>query len=515
MIMLTTVDLYPITSQEMRAIDLNAQYLGVSDTQLMENAGAAVAREVAAKAKKGSKVIVLAGTGGNGGDGMVAARHLAGMGYKVYIWLLGDPLAIIRGDVRGNWETLGLMPDSIKTTVVKDSALLPLIEADVVVDALLGTGAKGVLRPPILQGVKAMNKAAGLKIAVDIPTGLDSDSGEIQGEAFKADSTITFHRPKKGLVLKQRRSIVGQLVVAEIGVPPEAEEHVGPGDVYLASKPRLSQTHKGDHGRVLVIGGSEDFHGAPTLAALAALGVGVDLVYVAVPEHVAHEVASASPDLIVIRLRGRNLSMENLDQLRKWVSQASAVVFGPGLGLEEKTRNAVKAVVEEVEAKGRPLLLDADGLKAFSEFKRPLNCPLVVTPHAGEYAILTGQKLSEGIEDRVKEVSNTAKRLGCVVVVKSPIDIISDGSRVKLNRFVHNPGMTVGGTGDILSGIIGALMSQGIEPFRASAAGVYINGAAGDYALDEKGYHLSATDLLRWIPKVMNDPAAHTKVRHH
>jgi hydroxyethylthiazole kinase-like uncharacterized protein yjeF len=515
MIMLTRVDLSPITSQEMRALDLNAQYLGVSDTQLMENAGTAVAREVAARAKQGSKVIVLAGTGGNGGDGMVAARHLAGMGFKVHTWLLGDPLAITRGDVSRNWETLRLMPDSVRITVIKDSALLSPVEADVVLDALLGTGAKGVLRPPILQGVKAMNKAAGLKIAVDIPTGLDSDSGEIQGEAFKADLTITFHRPKKGLVLKQRRSMVGELVVAEIGVPPEAEEHVGPGDVYLASKPRLSETHKGDYGRVLVIGGSEDFHGAPTLAALAALGVGVDLVYVAVPELVAHEVASASPDLIVIKLRGRNLSMENRGHLRKWMSQATAVVFGPGLGLEEDTRKAVKAVVEEVEASGLPLLLDADGLKAFSEFRRPLNCPLVVTPHAGEYAILTGQKLSAGIEDRVKQISHTAKELGCVVVVKSPIDIVSDGKRVKLNRFVHNPGMTVGGTGDVLSGIIGALMSQGIEPFRASAAGVYINGAAGDYALNEKGYHLSATDLVRWIPKVMNDPMAHTKVRHY
>jgi hydroxyethylthiazole kinase-like uncharacterized protein yjeF len=175
----------------------------------------------------------------------------------------------------------------------------------------------------------------------------------------------------------------------------------------------------------------------------------------------------------------------------------------------------VKAVVEEIEASGLPLLLDADGLKAFSEFKRPLNCPLVVTPHAGEYVILTGQKLSAGIEDRVKQISKTAKGLGCVVVVKSPIDIVTDGRRVKLNRFVHNPGMTVGGTGDVLSGIIGALMSQGIEPFRASAAGIYVNGAAGDYALNEKGYHLSATDLLPWIPRVMNDPAAHTNVRHY
>jgi len=159
-------------------------------------------------------------------------------------------------------------------------------------------------------------------------------------------------------------------------------------------------------------------------------------------------------------------------------------------------------------------LLDADGLKAFSEFKRPLRCPLVATPHAGEYAILTGQRLSGSLEDRVKHVSETAKALKCVVVVKGAVDIVSDGARVKLNRFVHNPGMTVGGTGDVLSGVIGALLSQGFEAFRAAAAGVFINGAAGDFALKEKGYHLLPTDLLDWIPNVMNDPMAHTSVRH-
>ena len=497
----------------MRAIDLNAQYLGVSDTQLMENAGAAIACEIAKRSKKKAKIIILAGTGGNGGDGMVAARHLAGKGFHVELILLGDPASISRGDVRRNWETLSLMPDSVQVTVVRDSALIPAIRGDVMIDALLGTGARGALRSPILEGVKAMNKASGFKVAVDAPTGVDSDTGEIQGEAFKADLTVTFHRPKKGL--KQAPQLVGELIVAGIGVPPEAEKHVGPGDVYLATKPRLSETHKGDYGRVLVIGGSEDFHGAPTLAAMGAMRTGVDLVYVAVPEVVAREVASLSPALIVLKLKGNYLSPENVEVLKKWVARASAVVLGPGLGLERETHEAVRSIIDDVEGRGVPLLLDADGLKAFSDFKRPLRCPLVVTPHAGEYAILTGRKLTGSVEDRVKQISETAKALNCVVVVKGAVDIVSDGARVKLNRFAHNPGMTVGGTGDVLSGVIGALLSQGFEPFRAAAAGVFINGAAGDFALKEKGHHLLPTDLIEWIPKTMNDPMSHSSVRHH
>jgi NAD(P)H-hydrate epimerase len=496
----------------MMALDLNAQYLGVSNVQLMENAGSAVAQEIARRFERGVKITVVCGTGGNGGDGMVAARHLASRGFLVDLILLGDPATISRDDVRRNWDALRLMPDSVQVTVVRDSTLLPAIRGDVVVDALLGTGARGVLRPPILEGVKAINKASGFKVAVDIPTGVDSDSGEVQGEAIKADITVTFHRSKTGL--EKASQLVGELIVADIGIPPEAEGHIGPGDVYLTTKHRLAETHKGDYGRVLVIGGSEDFHGAPTLAAIGAMRTGVDLVYAAVPEVVAHEVASVSPALIVVKLKGRYLSPENIEVLKKWAAKASAVVLGPGLGLESETREAVRGIVDDVEGRGTPLLLDADGLKAFSEFKRPLRCPLVVTPHAGEYAILTGQKLAGNVEERVRRVSETARTLGCVIVVKGTVDIVSDGKQVKLNRFVHNPGMTVGGTGDVLSGVIGALLSQGFEPFRAAVAGVFINGASGDFALREKGYHLLPTDLLEWIPKVMNDPMSHISVRH-
>jgi len=380
------------------------------------------------------------------------------------------------------------------------------------VDALLGTGFRGELQPPISQAVAAINAASGFRVAIDLPTGVDPDTGSVLSKAVKANLTVTFHRPKTGL--SKASELTGEVVVAPIGVPPEAENLLGPGDVLLATKQRPRETHKGDYGRILVIGGSEQYHGAPTLAAMAAMRTGIDLAYVAVPETIAHDVAAVSPALIVVKLEGSNLSVKNMDQLKPWLSRCTAVVLGPGLGLLPETAEAVKGIVEVVEGRGLPLLLDADGLKAFSSFKRPLKCPLVLTPHAGEYEILTGEKLPGTLTEKVRHVEGTARALRAVLLVKGAVDIVSDGSRTKLNRFAHNPGMTVGGTGDVLSGIVGALLSQGFDAFRAAAAGTFINGAAGDFAYRERGYHLLPDDLFDWIPKVMNSPMDHVSVRH-
>ncbi len=503
----------PVTSLEMQAIELNAEYLGVPSIQLMENAGAAVASQVALRFRpEDSRIVILAGTGGKGGDGMVTARHLADRGFKVRLLLIGHPEGIRREAVRRNWETLRLMADSVSVSVAEDSSFIPAVEGEVIVDALLGTGFRSQLQPPVSQAVEAINAAGGFKVAIDLPTGVDPDNGDFSGRPVRADLTVTFHRPKAGI--SKASELAGEVVVAPIGVPPEAETLVGPGDVVLATKPRPRETHKGDYGRLLVVGGSEKYHGAPTLAAMAAMRTGIDLAYVAVPEKIAHDVAAVSPALIVVKLKGSNLSEENVDELRPWISKCSAVALGPGLGLLPETKKAVAKVVEAVESRGIPLLLDADGLKAFAEFKRPLRCPLVLTPHAGEYEILTGERLPLALGEKVKHVESTARALKAVLLVKGAVDIVSDGARTKLNRFVHNPGMTVGGTGDVLSGIVGALLSQGFDAFRAAAAGTFINGAAGDFAYHEQGYHLLPDDLIDWIPQVLNSPMDHVSVRH-
>jgi len=499
-----------ITSREMRALELNAEYFGISRLQLMENAGHHVASEIASRFKQDKSVAIFCGLGGNGGDGFVAARHLASMGFKVSVILAGKAENIFNKEALENWKALQYLKEAIQIHEVYDSSLAIETTAVIVVDALLGTGTKGELKPPILQLVRKINTMKAFKIAVDIPTGIDADSGEVLGEAVKANLTITFHKTKKGL--ENAREYVGELIVKDVGLPKELEKFVGPGDVLLAEKPRKAESHKGDFGRLLVIGGNETFSGAPALVALAALRTGVDLAYVAAPEQTAYAISAISPDLITIKLKGKHLNLANIATLKTYVETVNAVALGPGLGLHSETREAVKAMINIIESVGKPLLLDADGLKAFSEFKRKLNVPLVLTPHSGEYAILTGKKLPDNLKEKALEVKKTAAQLNATILLKGPIDIISDGKRLKLN-FTGNPGMTVGGTGDVLSGIVAALLAQKVDCFEAAAAGAFVNGAAGDFAFCNKGYHMVATDLLEHIQNALNDPMSHLKVR--
>ena len=499
-----------ISSLEMRALELNAEYLGVSPLQLMENAGHAVSLEIFSRFKPSSAVVVYAGVGGNGGDGFVAARHLTGKDFDVSVVLLGKPEDIRSEYTRRNFMAIQNMSSSVKTIIVYDSSMIRKLDADVVVDALLGTGVSGPLKPPMLQAVEAINDSKGFKVAVDLPTGVNPDTGEILNNAVNADLTVTFHKPKTGLL--KAKNYVGELVVADIGVPKEAELHAGPGDIVLTTKNRSPESHKGDFGRLLIIGGSETFSGAPTLAALAALRVGVDLVYVAAPTKTAYAISSMSSDLITLKLEGKHFKPENVGVIKKWIERSDGVVMGPGLGLHEETLEAVEQTFDIIEKAKKPLLLDADALKAFAKFKRKVDFQLVLTPHAGEFEILTGKMPVKELDEKVKEVKKTAETLNCVILLKGNIDVISDGERVKLN-YTGNPGMTVGGTGDVLSGIVAAFMVHGNPSFESSVAGAFVNGAAGDFAAQERGFHLVPTDLIDWIPEVIDDPMSHVEVR--
>jgi NAD(P)H-hydrate epimerase len=505
----------PISSREMRAVEVNSEYFGTSLLQLMENAGCCVAQAIVKRFSNDKRVVVFCGLGGNGGDGFVVARHLLAHGYSVTVVLAGRGRDICHVAAAHNWRALRAVGDQICVFEVCDSSSMPVVEADVVVDALLGTGSKGELRAPVLQMVEVVNSLGAFKVAVDVPTGVDADTGEVGsggGVAVRADLTVTFYKSKVGLEVARR--FVGVLEVCAIGLPLEFERFVGPGDVGLVGMSRFLGGHKGCFGRLLVVGGSSVFSGAPVLASLAALRTGVDIVYTAVPECVAHEVAALSPDLISLKLTGENLCPYNVAELEPYLSGVDAIVLGPGLGLDAKTFDFVKKFVDRVEKAGKPLLLDADGIKTFATCKRPLQSPLVLTPHRGEYQILTGQKLTGDVKKSIALIQQTAKELNATLLVKGETDIIcSQEGRVKLN-FTGNAGMTVGGTGDVLSGIVGGLLAQKTTPFEAAAAGAFINGACGDFTTANKGNHILASDLLEWIPKIFLDPMSHLKVKH-
>jgi NAD(P)H-hydrate epimerase len=499
-----------ITTEEMFAIEENAEYLGISKTQLMECAGSAVAKEVFSRPKLGKNCVVFAGPGKNGGDGMVAARYLATKGFKVSVILVGQEEKIVDDNVKRNWEILRQLKATVDIYVASDSSLLPNVSTQIIIDALLGIGAKGKLLPPISEAVKKINELKAFRVAVDVPTGIDASTGEVLGEAVKAHLTVTFHKLKSGLL--KAKNYVGELVVADVGIPKEAEIFAGPGDVLTVRKSRAPTSHKGDFGRVVVVGGSEVFVGAPALAGLSALQTGVDLVYVAAPQKAAYTISSYSPDLITIKLKGENLSKTDIPIIRPYVEKATAVIVGPGLGLKEETVEAVKSLLILIEKLNKPLVLDADGLKIFGRLKRNLKIEGVLTPHAGEFEIVTGEKPKSNIRERGDQVKEFAKRFNATILLKGNIDIISDGKKVKFN-LTGNPGMTVGGTGDTLTGIVGGLLAQGATPFNASVAGAFINGAAGDLIYSKKGYHILPSDIIKKIPNIIEDPMSHVKVR--
>jgi hydroxyethylthiazole kinase-like uncharacterized protein yjeF len=501
--------LQAVTSREMRALEVNAEYFGVSLLQLMENAGRNVAVDIAQRFEVGKRVVIFCGLGGNGGDGFVTARHLLSMGFVVTVMIAGRSKEIVHEAAEKNFLSLSYL-NEIPILEVTDSSDIPKVEADVVVDALLGTGTKGSLKPPIRQMVEYINSLSGFKIAVDVPTGIDSDTGENLGIAVKADATVSSHAPKIGLA--NAKKYVGELIVKDIGVPSQIERLAGPGDVQLVTRKRELKAHKGDFGRLLVIGGSEVFSGAPVLVSLAALRTGVDIAYLAAPEKTARAISSFSPDLITIKLDGKHLKVANIEFLKPYIEAVDAVVLGPGLGLHADTQEFVKTCINAVECAGKPLLLDADGLKVFAEFKRPFKIPAVLTPHEGEYTILTGQKLPENMNDRAAQVQKTAAELNAILLVKGKVDLVCSKKKYKLN-FTGNPGMTVGGTGDVLSGVVGSLLAQRVDAFEAAVAGAFVNGGAGDFVVSEVGYHMLASDLLDWIPLIFDDPMSHLKVR--
>ena len=500
-----------ITSKKMRALEINSQYFGISLLQLMENAGKNVAYEIASRFPEKRKIAIFCGLGGNGGDGFVAARHLLSLGFQISVIIAGNSKRITHEASLKNWIALQNLKEHISITEVLDSSDIPNIKADLVIDAMLGTGSKGKLRQPVKTLVEYLNTLDAERVSVDIPTGIDSDTGNTSGPAVKANMTITFHKIKPGLIIAKFFS--GKIIVSNIGLPLEIENMVGPGDVSLVSSSRELNSHKGDFGTLLVIGGNKLFSGAPALASLSALRVGVDIVYTASPEKTASIIASMSPNLITIKLKGKHLNPNNLNSLFSFIKKSDAIVLGPGLGVHDETFEFVELCINEIEKLGKPLILDADGITAFSTFKRSVSNPFIITPHVGEFTRLSGKKLTNNIEKRIKEVGILSSELNAVIVLKGKKDIICDSKRTKINN-TGNPGMTVGGTGDVLAGIIGGLVAQKNDLFEAAVAGTYINGVSGDFAAKKMGYHLLATDLLELIPQVLRNPMSYPKVQN-
>jgi len=491
-----------ITSGEMAALDENCGFFGLSPQQLMENAGATIAAEIKKRFGAGTtkkekiRVTIVAGKGNNGGDAFVAARHLHS--FDVKILLVGRSKDLRTEETRRNWRILqasGYDRDELADSSELKAELIN--RSDVIVDAIFGTGVSGKIRAPESTAIELINQATSAFIlSVDVPSGLDPDTGKAE-QAVRADLTVTFHRAKKGLI--RADEYTGELVVAGIGIPEGMERLAGPGDVRMVMK-RKPGSHKGDNGRVLIVGGGP-FFGAPALAALAALHAGADWVTIAAPKSVSSLIASLSPDLIVQPLSSAIVVEQDVPVVSDLVRKHDVLVIGMGIGAEEDTKRAARMILEDAASKN--VVVDADG---FYGLHLPVKEKrVIVTPHAGEFSKM-GQSVNvppaRMLEARMGFVRDFSRRNNVVTLMKGPTDIISDGERVKINRS-GNAGMTVGGTGDVLAGVTGAFFAIADDPFNVAVAAAFVTGTAGDAAFEEKGYGLLATDVVGHISRVM------------
>jgi len=477
-----------ITPSEMRRVDANCSDLGLLPLQLMENAGASVARAIRARFPEctETRIAILAGTGNNGGDGFVAARHL--LDYAPEILLLGRARDIATEESRRNWQILrNLSADLME---IRDSSELSGLEldADIVIDAMLGTGVRGSVREPVASAINLINASSAFILSIDVPSGFNPGNFE---KTVRADLTITNHRMKEGL--SSCPEVTGELEVAGIGIPTRATLIVGTGDLPPA---RDARSHKGDNGRVLVIGGGA-FTGAPALSALAALRAGADWVTVAAPRSVAGTIQGFSPDLIVHSLSGSYLARDDIDTVNALIRKHDVTVIGMGLGRESETAEAVSEIIRSnPDAR---FVIDADALHALAMPMQGGTLP-IITPHAGEFRMLGGV-VSADLDERCELVMEFSARNRVVTLLKGNIDVISDGRAVRINR-TGNPGMTVGGTGDVLAGVTGAIFANA-GALAAASAGALIVGTAGDLAFLKYGYGLLATDVIECIPDAM------------
>ena len=483
-----------ITSSEVHVADRNAEYLGISSETLMEHAGKKVAEYVVSRFNK-EPVLILCGPGNNGGDGFVAARYLSETN-PVTVFLVGYEKDIRTKIAKKNYSKIQNQHVTLYDLSSKEKLPYLIEKATVILDAMLGIGLNGTLREPYASIVDRINKEKDKTlIAVDIPTGLGTNC------SIHSDHCITFHDIKEGMTKEN----CGTISIVDIGIPPDAITYIGPGDLSIYYPIPKIHSHKGENGRVLIVGGGP-YYGAPALCAMAALRTGADLVHILTPAETAKQISIYSPNFIIHPLKDNTMiTNDDIRDITKYMEKVDSVVIGPGIGVADETMEAIPCLVKETLRQKKSLVLDADGLKAMAnDHEILIHSPTVITPHAGEFTLFTKTILPDDVEHRERIIRSWAKNLDITIFLKGPIDIISDSEMTRLNR-VHNQAMTVGGTGDVLAGIIGALLSKKVRPIIAARIAAFLNGEAGNKAFAEKSYGLLATDVIEKIPTVLKD----------
>lgn len=516
-----------VTPTQMREIDrISIDDLGIPGEKLMERAGAAVADAVESLLppdRAEPLVILLAGKGNNGGDALVAGRLLSEKGIKTLTFLLADAHSL-RGDAALNLDRLARDKISLKELVDDEGLaylqkILP--EADLVVDGIFGTGFKGVPRGIIAEVIELVNQTVRVRpgimvIAIDIPSGLDGETGKVEGTAIRADRTVTMGLTKIGMVRGDGLNYCGRVVVADIGFPPAVIDEIST-DLEMVTGSELSglipsrsrSSHKGDYGHLLIIAGSPGMTGAAALASLAALRSGAGLVTLGIPESLNAILEEKCTEVMTIPLpetSAGTLSPAAIPPILDYCRKIDVVAIGPGLSRNPETGELVRELIRLSQV---PLIIDADGLNLIADDITILKnacSELILTPHPGEICRLTGLRKEELFADREGTARRFARDNNLTLVLKGAGTLIASPEgplRINLNG---NPGMATGGMGDILTGLIAGFMAQGLNGRDAACLGVFVHGAAGDQAAGRVGQiSLIASDLLEEIPSVLNE----------
>lgn len=505
-----------VTAQEMQVIDRKAiDELRIPSLVLMENAGTAVVNQLQNELGDltTKQVVILVGKGNNGGDGLVVARHLLNRNVKVQVYLLGSKQQLSE-ECRHNLNIYTKLKGEVHTL---SEQILPRLKvnlalADIIVDALLGTGFSGQAGGLLPKIFELVNKSRKFVVAIDIPSGVNGTSGYVGKSAVKASMTVTLGFLKTGLLLYPGADYCGTIKAVDIGIPKIFAEGI---HCYLADATikellpsRPAWSHKGTYGHCLVIAGSRTMAGAAYLTSYSLLRCGAGLVTLAVPESIHHQF---QPGEIMVtpvpETETGTISLTAVEQLLELSQDKTALVIGPGLGNHPELQTLVQAVLQSWQG---PMVIDADGLNNIRDLDWLLEIPQAVrkqwvfTPHPGEMSRLLGVDKNEVVENRINIARSAFRKLGINIVLKGVPTITVGNKRMYINS-TGNPGMSTAGMGDVLSGVIGALLCQGMSACLAAAAGVYFHGKAGDYLKEEKGVRgIIASDMLSVLPKILS-----------
>ena len=511
-------DMKVLTGSQMGEIDRRAQGLGLDVLVLMENAGRSVAQALAERFPlPGKRIIVLAGKGNNGGDGLVAARHLLGLGAAVRTFILGErgrlspPAARNATILEGSEAAVDYLPDE-KSLV----ALEPhLPQAEVVVDALLGLGIAGPVQGYYAKAIELINSCGAFVLAVDLPSGLEAETGHVLGPCVRADLTVTMGLPKLGLLLHPGREYAGEIVVGEVGYPCSLIEGFDSGleliDRRLVQRllpQRRAYSHKGDYGKIFVLAGSRGYTGAAALAAESALRAGAGLVTLGIPESLNPILEEKLTEVITRPLPDNDgaLAYGALEEIEEGLRDQDILALGPGLSRHPETARLVKELVRRVAL---PMVIDADGLNNLSDEPRLIReaeGPMVLTPHPGELSRLNNKTIAEIEADRVGAAKAFATEYDVVLVLKGVPTVIARPDGFTYINSTGNSGLASGGSGDVLCGLIGGLLAQGLSAEDAAVCGVYLHGLIADRLRERTGERgMIAGDLVRKLPEVLRE----------